>query len=368
MTLDVFIKHRFADFALDVAFEAPSGVTALFGHSGAGKTSIVKAVAGLLRPEEGRILLNGRTLVDTKSGLWLPPHRRRVGYVFQEDRLFPHISVAGNLRYARGARTDPAKFERIVGMLGIAPLLQRRPATLSGGERQRVAIGRALLADPMLLLMDEPLASLDEPRKTEILPYLERLRDEATVPILYVSHSASEVARLATTIVAIEGGKVARTGSVDEILSDPAAVPLLGQREAGAVLVATVTGHDPQDGLTELAVAAGRLVLPLVDVPPGTRLRLRISAHDIVIARDKPHAISALNILPVTVTAIHQGEGPGAAIGLDARGDRLVARLTRRSVRILALEPGLECYAIIKSTAIAPHDISRSAAGGVATF
>lgn len=359
MTLDISLSHGFSGFLLQVDFSAPAGVTALFGRSGAGKTSIVNAVAGLLRPDEARIVLDGRTLVDTASGVWTPPHRRRIGYVFQEDRLFPHLSVAGNLAYGRSSHAKADEFDRIVEMLAIRPLLSRQPATLSGGERQRVAIGRALLANPALLLMDEPLASLDEGRKAEIFPYLERLRDDAGIPIVYVSHSASEIARLATTIVVINEGRVARIGAAGDVLADPEAVPLLGQRDAGAVLEATVAGHDLEDGLTELTVAAGRLVLPLIEAPPGTRLRIRIGAHDVMIARDRPHAISALNVLPVTITRIHQGEGPGAAIGLDAGGDHLLARITRRSVRALALEPGLTCYAIIKSTAVAPQDIGQ---------
>ncbi|MCB1476949.1 MAG: molybdenum ABC transporter ATP-binding protein [Rhodobiaceae bacterium] len=361
MTLDIEMHHAFPGFALDVDFSAPAGVTALFGRSGAGKTSIVNAVAGLMRPRFGRVVLAGRTLTDTASGIWVPPHRRRIGYVFQEDRLFPHLSVAQNLAYGRGRQRDAGEFDRVVDMLAIAPLLTRQPASLSGGERQRVAIGRALLANPDLLLMDEPLASLDEARKAEILPYLERLRDEAGIPILYVSHSASEVARLATTIVVIHDGRVSRIGAARDILADPEAVPMLGQRDAGAVIDATVARHDAQDGLTELSVAAGRLVLPLIDAAPGTRLRIRIGAHDVIIAKELPRDISALNILPVTVTRIHQGEGPGAAVGLDAGGDHLLARITRRSVRSLNLEPGLACYAIIKSTAIAPQDIGRKA-------
>uniref|UniRef100_UPI00399BC1DE molybdenum ABC transporter ATP-binding protein n=1 Tax=Roseovarius halophilus (ex Wu et al. 2025) TaxID=3376060 RepID=UPI00399BC1DE len=226
--LEVSLKQALADFTLDVGFEAPAGLTVLFGRSGAGKTSIVDAVAGLSRPQSGRIALGDRVLVDTDRGLFVPPARRRVGYIFQEGRLFPHMTVQRNLAYgARFAPRDarPEDMGRVVEMLGIGPLLDRRPGALSGGEKQRVAIGRALLAAPQLILADEPLAALDEARKAEILPYFERLRDEVEVPILYVSHAASEVGRLATSVVVLEQGRVLRQGRAAEVLGDPAALP-----------------------------------------------------------------------------------------------------------------------------------------------
>lgn len=360
MSLLVSIRHHFADFELDADFEAPNGITALFGRSGAGKTSIINAIAGLLKPDRGRIVIDSKVLHDTDRGIHLPVWRRRVGYVFQDARLFPHLTVRRNLTFGSwfaGGYGDGDEFDRIAGLLGLESLLDRRPANLSGGERQRVAIGRALLSRPRLLLMDEPLASLDDERKEEILPYLETLREDTQIPIIYVSHSIAEVARLATTVVAMRAGKAIRAGPAAEIFSDPHAVPLLGVRSAGALVPAEIVCHDPEDGLTELAISGGRLLVPLVEAPPGTQIRLRVEAQDIILSRAHPDRISTLNVLPAVVTAIHLGEGPGAAVGIRIGADHLLARITRRSVRKLGLAPGENCFAIMKSTAIARIDI-----------
>ena len=367
MSLDVSLRHRFEGFALDAAFTAPDGITALFGRSGAGKTTVVEAIAGLLQPDEGKVSADDTVLLDTGSGISLPPHRRRVGYVFQEGRLFPHLTVRQNLAFGRWFAPRGAGVEdpgRIVEMLGIGHLLDRRPGRLSGGEKQRVAIGRALLSGPRILLMDEPLASLDGPRKAEILPYFQRLRTETRIPILYVSHSVTEIVHLATTVVAMNRGRVARAGPAAEVLSDPAAVPSIGIAEAGAVLSATILGHDRADGLSVLGVSNGRLHLPHIEAPVGTALRLRIRAEDVIIAIEEPVGLSALNVLPAIVSAIHEGEGPGAAVGLLSGEDRLLARITRSSVRALGLAPGKPCYAIINSTAVARSDIGGLVAGG----
>ncbi len=346
MSLEVRLAHRFG--ARDVAFAAPPGVTVLFGPSGSGKTTVIRAVAGLLRTDAGRIALDGRVLTDTDAGVFVPPHRRRLGVVFQAPRLFPHRSVRGNLLFGRaGARG----FDRVVALLGVEALLDRRPAALSGGEAQRVAIGRALLADPAMLVMDEPLASLDAARKAEILPWLERLRDEAGVPILYVSHAAAEVARLATTLVLLRDGRVVGAGPVEAVLADPATALALGPEAAGAVLTARVAAQHA-DGLAELGIRAGRLWLPGIAAPVGAVLRIRIPAGDVLVARERPRAISALNILPAVVTGI-AGDGASVAVGLDLAGDALVARLTRRSALALGLAPGVPCFAILKSVAIA---------------
>ena len=356
MTLSVSLRHAFPGFDLDVSFEAPPGVTVLFGASGSGKTTLINAVAGLLRPDEGRIAAGDLVLVDTAERRFLPPHRRRLGYIFQEGRLFPHMSVRQNLLYGRWFAPRDAKREdigQVVEMLGIGHLLDRRPGALSGGEKQRVAIGRALLAAPKLILADEPLAALDEARKAEILPYFERLRDTIDVPILYVSHSTAEVARLATTVVALREGRLAASGSPEEVLGDVAA---MGARGTSSILHATVIAHHA-DGLSELEGAGGRMWLPQVSHAPGAAIRLRIAAQDVILSRARPEGLSALNILTGIVADIRPGDGPGALVTLALGEERLIARVTRRAVEMMALEPGQSCHAVIKSVAVAPQDV-----------
>jgi molybdate transport system ATP-binding protein len=358
MMLRVAAQHRFGDFALDVDFTVPPGVTVLFGRSGSGKSTIVNIVAGLLRPDQGQVSVDGLDLLDTDRGLCLPAHRRRLGYIFQDGRLFPHLTVRQNLTYGRwfaprgAARADTG---RVVEMLGIGPLLNRRPQGLSGGERQRVAIGRALLAAPRLILADEPLSALDEARKAEILPYFERLRDEVQVPILYVSHSPAEVARVATSVVALDAGRVVRIGTAAEVLGDPALSPA-GVRGAGAVITARLV-RQHADGLSELDAGGVALFLPRVEVATGREIRLRIAAHDVMLSRSAPEGLSALNILPGTVEAVHQGTGPAVMIRLATPAGIVLARVTRRSAAALALEPGVTAYAIVKSVAPAPEDV-----------
>ncbi|MBC2834028.1 molybdenum ABC transporter ATP-binding protein [Paragemmobacter straminiformis] len=362
MSLSVDLHHRFDGFTLSARFDVPQGVTVLFGKSGAGKSTVISAVAGLLRPDRGRILLDGVTLLDTDARIALPPHRRRIGYVFQDGRLFPHLTVRQNLLYGRwfapssAGPADRPAFDRIVDLLGIAPLLHRRPGLLSGGEKSRVAIGRAILSNPRLLLMDEPLAALDEARKAEILPYLERLRDELRLPILYVSHSLAEVARLATTVVLLDAGKVLATGPAAEVLADPSVAPLVGLRNAGAILTARLAAHEA-DGLSRLDSSAGPILLPRLSQPLGSVLRLRILAQDVMIATEAPKGISALNILPCRISAIHIGDGPGAIVQLAAGEDMLIARITRRSVQSLKLTQGAAVFAVLKAVSVAQENV-----------
>lgn len=360
--LDISLRHNFAGFTLDAAFTAPPGVTALFGRSGSGKTTIVNAVAGLLMPDHGRIAAGDWVLLDTARGIRLRPHKRRLGYVFQEGRLFPHLTVRQNLAYGAWFAPKAAPREdtaRVVEMLGIGPLMDRRSGALSGGEKQRVAIGRALLSAPRLILADEPLAALDEARKAEILPYFERLRDEVSVPILYVSHSASEVARLATTVVALDAGRVVAQGPAADVLGDPAVRPGRA-RDVGALLSARVIRHH-DDGLTELDAGGLTLFLPRVTANPGSALRIRIAAHDVLLSRVAPVGLSALNILPGQVADIRPGEGPGAVVAVDTAAGRVLARITKRSAKAMALETGAQVHAIIKAVSVAAANVG---AGG----
>jgi len=354
MTLEVDVSCSLRAIRIEAAFEAVNGVTALFGRSGAGKTTIINMIAGLIRPEQGRIVANGRVLFDSQKKISLPAHKRRLGYVFQDARLFPHLTVRQNLLYGRwltAAAERYADFDHIANMLDITPLLERLPERLSGGEKQRIAIGRALLASPKILLMDEPLASLDERRKQEIVPYIERLRDEMKLPILYVSHALSEVARLADTIVLISNGRVEALGPPTDILARTDLFPLTGRFEAGAVLECTVAGHDKNSGLTRLKSPAGELLVPEMNLPEGRQFRTRIRARDVMLATRRPDNLSALNILAARVETI-RSDPPYADIGLKASDAALLARITHHSVKALALKPGSKVYAVIKSTTI----------------
>ena len=351
MTLEAALRHRFAGFQLDVDFTVPAGITALFGRSGAGKTTVVKAIAGLIRCDQARVRLEGRVLDDGR--FHLPTHRRQIGYVFQEPRLFPHLTVRQNLTYSRLFHRIPGTpLEDIVGLLGLEPLLTRRPATLSGGEKARVAIGRALMSSPRLLLLDEPLAALDETRKAEILPWLERLRDGVKLPMIYVSHALPEVARLATSMVVLEAGRVLGAGPTEDILADPALVPLMGLRDAGAVITARLIGFE-EDGLAVLKTAAGPVYLPGLVTEIGRMLRLRIPAQDVILSRVRPEGLSALNILQAEVVSLTPLDGGAVLVALKLVDQQILARITGRSARAMGLQAGTPCFAILKSMAIA---------------
>lgn len=349
MTLLVNIRHRQGEFTLDARFSSDGGVTALFGRSGSGKTTIVNAIAGLVRPQEGRIEVDGAPVFDSQARLWIPPHLRRLGYVFQEARLFPHMSVAQNLLYGQrfGGRTarGGASLADIVELLGVGGLLNRRPADLSGGEKQRVAIGRALLSHPRILLMDEPLASLDEARRQEILPYIERLRDQAIAPIVYVSHSAAEVRRLATTVVLVENGRVTAFGPPDQILADPA------RGDAGSIGAATaeLTGFvmaQEAPGLLRVATPAGELLVAGAG-SPGAQLGVRIAMTDVVLAASAPSGIGACGVLPATVTRVEDQGGPWAAVTARIGDAEIITRATHAFVQEHAVVPGGVAYLIV---------------------
>ncbi|MFO1037103.1 MAG: molybdenum ABC transporter ATP-binding protein [Geminicoccaceae bacterium] len=350
MTLDVDIERPLGSIRLQASFTAPPGVTAIFGRSGSGKTSVINCIAGLLRPERGRIVVDGTTLFDSTQGIDLPTHRRRLGYVFQEARLFPHLKVRQNLLYGRwfSGKHGAGSLDAVTDLLGIGHLLDRRPGALSGGERQRVAIGRALLAEPRLLLLDEPLASLDAARKVEILPYLERLRDEMKVPIVYVSHSVDEVTRLADTLVTMTAGRVVAAGPIGEIMARPGQDDDLG----GALLSCRVVGPLPEDGLTLVSHPAGELRVT-GELPVGASVRLRIDAEDValVVGSSPLTGLSIRNQLRGRVVAITPA-GASADVMLDVGGDPMRARVTAAAVRDLGLVPGTPVMALIKSVAL----------------
>ena len=359
MRLEVSVARRLGAFGLEAAFASDGGVTALFGRSGSGKTSVLNAIAGLLRPERGRIALDGEPMFDSAAGVNVAAHRRRIGYVFQEGRLLPHLTVRQNLlfgrRFARGS--GAVALDKVTELLGLAALLERRPHDLSGGEKQRVAIGRALLADPRLLLMDEPLAALDAPRKSEILYYVERLRDELRVPIVYVSHSLDEVVRLADTVVIMSEGRVLDSGPVDETMARMELRPYLGRFEGGAVIEAHVAEQDLEMGLARLDFPGGALYAPDVDALVGERVRVRIRARDVSLATVRPESISMLNVLPGTLKALGESAGASVDVQIDVAGTILLARVTRKSVAALGLAPGRPVYALVKAVAIDRHSV-----------
>ncbi|MCK5167289.1 MAG: molybdenum ABC transporter ATP-binding protein, partial [Rhodospirillaceae bacterium] len=289
--LEINVSKKLGDFSVDVQLSSDGGVMALFGRSGAGKSSIVKMIAGLLTPDAGLIKIFGETIYDSSSSINIKPENRSIGYIFQEDLLFPHMNVTSNLRY--GINRNPTNkqeiiFDDVVEVLGLENILERMPHNLSGGERQRVSIGRALISNPKLLLMDEPLTSLDLVRKSEILPYIERLSGEFGIPVVYVSHSLEEVVRLADTIALISDGKSVANGGLAEIMSRLDLAPLTGRHDAGAVLDAVVINPTSADGLSSLDVCGHTLWVPEIDTQSGDHVRMRVRARDVVLAKTLP--------------------------------------------------------------------------------
>ncbi|RVT96130.1 molybdenum ABC transporter ATP-binding protein [Rhodovarius crocodyli] len=363
--LSVAARTQFPGFALDVEFEAPSeGVTVLFGPSGCGKSTILAAVAGLAAPREGRIALDDTVLLDTARRIALPPEARRCATVFQDARLFPHMSVETNLRY--GMRRAPAGatgpcFEEVVSLLGIGHLLGRRPGGLSGGEKQRVALGRALLARPRLLLMDEPLAALDAGRRAEVLPFLARLRDASRLPILYVTHALDEVDALADHLVLLKDGRVLADGRPEE-LSTRTDLPLAARRDAGVLLPVQVLAHEAAGGVSRLGFAGGELVTSLRPEPVGSYMRLRLRARDVAVATEEPRGISTQNILKARIVDIvPAGEAQEVFLHLALGPTILLARITRGSVGRLGLAPGGEVWALIKAVTFDHAGLPRGA-------
>ena len=353
--IDVDIEETLGTFRLAVTFKADARVVGLFGRSGSGKTSVINAIAGIGRPHRGAIRIDGETLFDSAREIDVPPEKRRIGYVFQDALLFPHLDVEANLDYGQRLRAPAERIiaqDRVVELLGLGPLLRRKPRTLSGGERQRVAIGRALLAPPRILLMDEPLASLDFARKVEILDYIERLRAELPLPIVYVSHSVAEIERLADAVVVLEGGRCVALGAVDEVMRRSELQPATDRLDAGALIEADITRHDAEDGLTTLAFDGGALRVPLLDLPAGHRVRLHVRARDVALATSRPHDISTLNVLPGRVEAVAAGAQRHVEVRVAVGRATIVSRITPWSRRQLGIEPGREVYALIKAVSL----------------
>ena len=370
--IDAAFSGTLGAFHLDVAFTAPMrGITGLFGPSGCGKTTALRCMAGLERLG-GQLHVDGATWQDDATGTFLKPHRRPVGYVFQEANLFPHLSARNNLRYgarrATGADHGGLDFDGVVDLLGIGHLLDRAPAALSGGERQRVALGRALLSRPRLLLMDEPLSALDRMTKEDILPYFEALRDTLAIPLLYVSHDVAELERLADRLVLIDDGRVVASGALSDLETDPD-LPLQRAPDAAVTLEAMVAVFDDRHGLTGFAVAGGTLFVPGRRGEIGSRQRLRIQASDVSFARSRPTDTTILNILPARIVTITGQDAEQAqvnvvvALGEDGSGPRVVGRITRKSVEALGLAPGMAVHAQFKSVALLGSSFSATPPG-----
>jgi molybdate transport system ATP-binding protein len=353
MTIEARLRLERAGFVLDAELATPGrGVTALLGPSGCGKTTLLRAIAGLEPAARGFLGVLGE--VWQSNSRFLPPHDRPLGFVFQEPSLFPHLSVRRNLEYGL-ERVEPTQhrvdFDEAVAMLGLAPLLERRPESLSGGERQRVAVARALLRSPRLLLMDEPLAALDRASKAEIFPFFERLHRELEIPVLYVSHLPDEVARLADHLVLMEAGRVQTSGPLAAMLTD-LAQPLAHRDEALSIIETTVAGYDEVWGLAHLDFAGGRFAVTREPLPAGRSVRLQILARDVSLTLERQVGTSILNIFEAEVHTLTAAGASQVTVGLDVGGAPILARITRRSAETLGLRPGRRVFAQIKSVAL----------------
>jgi molybdate transport system ATP-binding protein len=362
--LSVALRKQRDGFALNVAFEAPTpGIVALFGRSGCGKSTTINVIAGLLDPDEGHARLDDTTLFDTRTGSAVPAEKRRIGYVFQDSRLFPHLTVAGNLRYGqkRARGEERISFDEVVALLGLNSLLARRPHQLSGGERQRVALGRALLSQPQLLLLDEPLASLDVARRDEVLPYFEVLRDRLSIPMIYVSHQFDEVLRLATHVVLLDSGRVVAQGSPAEISLRPELRAIVGPEAVGAVLDGTIASVDDSGRLAELRLGNGTLRLSARDVHVGASVRVQLLARDIILATEPPHAISVRNSIEGVIDEITDDEDDAKLVRVDIGGVFVLSRVTTAAVVALGLQRGSAVWVLIKAVSMRGHTFTAPA-------
>jgi molybdate transport system ATP-binding protein len=358
--LQVAAQKRRGAFALDAQFELPTpGVVALFGRSGCGKSTLVNVIAGLLKADSGWVALDDAVLLDTALRIDVLPERRRIGYVFQDARLFPHLSVAANLRYGQRRAQVPSfvGIDLVADLLDLGALMGRRTHQLSGGERQRVAIGRALLSQPNLLLLDEPLASLDASRREEVLPYLETLRDQLSIPMVYVSHDFDEVLRLATHLVLMESGKTIAQGNLSEMSLNPGVRAIIGADAVGAIVEGTVIGRDPASGLLRVQVGRGELKVHLGHAANGAKLRVQLLARDLIVATQAPQHLSVRNSLSGAVTAVMSDDEDSDLIGIDIGGTIIMARVTKAATRELGLVTGLPVWALVKTVSLRPYPI-----------
>ncbi len=358
MALNVMVRSA-APIPLDVAFEVqPGELLALVGHSGSGKTTLLRSIAGLWRPQTGRIAVNGAAWLDTAAGIDLPTHRRRVGIVFQNYALFPHMSAVQNVMAAMDA-PDRRAAEQTLDLVNLHGLADRKPAQLSGGQQQRVAVARALARKPHALLLDEPFSAVDRATREKLYSEIIDLRRHLAMPVVLVTHDMNEAQLLADRMVVLENGRVVREGTTADVMADPEALRAMGIREVAAMLPAVIVEHG-DDGLTRLNGPTGPLFLPEIDGAPGTRLRVRIMAHEVILARARPEGLSAQNIISGTITRIMPGTGPGVMVHIDVAGHEILARITRRATEQMALTRGDTVHAILKSMSVARDHVART--------
>ncbi len=361
MALEVMARAA-TPIPLEVSFRAePGELLALVGHSGSGKTTVLRTIAGLWRPETARVTVDDEVWLDTQAGINLPPHRRHVGIVFQNYALFPHMTAAQNVMAAMDPRLPHLRTEaeRLLSLVNLPGLADRKPAQLSGGQQQRVAVARALARKPQALLLDEPFSAVDRATRERLYDEIIALRAHLKMPVLLVTHDVNEAQLLADRIVVIEKGRIVRDGTAAEVMADPEALRAMGIREVAAMLPATIIGHT-DDGLTTLDTAAGPLLLPSIDGSPGSRVRVRIMAHEVILSRTRPEGLSAQNILAGKVAVILPGTGPGVIVHVQAGDSEILARITRRAAEQMGLKPGDDVHAIIKSMSVARDHVARA--------
>lgn len=361
MALEVMARAA-TPIPLEVSFRAePGQLLALVGHSGSGKTTLLRTIAGLWRPETARVTVDDEIWLDTQAGINLPPHRRHVGIVFQNFALFPHMTAAQNVMAAMDPRLPHlrAEAERLLSLVNLPGLADRKPAQLSGGQQQRVAVARALARKPQALLLDEPFSAVDRATRERLYDEIIALRAHLKMPVVLVTHDVNEAQLLADRIVVIEKGRVVRAGTAAEVMADPEALRAMGIREVAAMLPATIIEHTG-DGLTALDTAAGPLLLPSIDGSPGLRVRVRIMAHEVILCRTRPEGLSAQNILAGRVAVILPGTGPGVIVHVQAGDSEILARITRRAAEQMGLKPGDHVHAIIKSMSVARDHVARA--------